>query len=279
MSDSGVVVPRLSPTVAKALLRCPAEAWRIHRMLGGERDAPTPAMVDGLVMEHCILGGDDRLAVIDAPDYRSASAREARDAALASGLTPVLRSRLDACAVAAVVIRDRIAEAVGSDLYSRLCSASIQHRIEWDDSETSCACVGVLDALHIADHDAVIFDLKSVSDAHPDNVVNAAYRGGWHLQAAAYRSAVLHDAGIELTKMIFVCFEREHPHYVSCVTLSREWMEMGDSLWRRACAVWRECVARGSWSSYSARGVIELDAAPWQLRAMQECALEDVIDA
>jgi hypothetical protein len=76
--------PRLSPSVASILLRrSPLHAWHYHRLLGGVRREPTASMENGTLLHHLVLvGGDsDKLAIIDAENFRTKAAQELRDAA------------------------------------------------------------------------------------------------------------------------------------------------------------------------------------------------------
>lgn len=269
--------PRLSPSVARALLRgCPRDAWRAHRLLGGEVSPPTLSMQRGLLIEMLIQRDHSRVEVVDASDFRTAVARERRDAALASGRIPVLRGDFDALSDAAAnQIRPRIHAALGG-LASAFESANQQRRIEWEDPESGCLCSGVLDALDVSHDDATIFEMKVVGGELSDAVLaRRAADGAWAMQVMAYADAVAFglERVVSSTDIVVIAIQSEHPWSVRAFRFDAEWREFARREWRAACALWMRCVGRGEWWDWSDVGIATLTAPSWVLSGSAASAI------
>jgi hypothetical protein len=97
MSEKDSEIPRLSPSVAKHLLRAPSIAYHHHRLLGGVQTETTADMQDGNILERMITGhGLNEIVCVDAKDWRTKAAQELRAQVEASGGIAVLVDRYDA---------------------------------------------------------------------------------------------------------------------------------------------------------------------------------------
>ncbi|MCJ2135620.1 PD-(D/E)XK nuclease family protein [Methylobacterium sp. J-026] len=88
--------PSLSSSLAKVLVEKSAEhAYAMHPRLGRAPDAEdaesSRAMQTGTAAHRLILGAGAELVVVDADDWRTKAAKEARAAAVTAGKAPVLR--------------------------------------------------------------------------------------------------------------------------------------------------------------------------------------------
>ena len=84
--------PSLSSSVATALIdRSPRHAWQAHPRLNPVHEPDNRQDFDlGKAAHALLLEGRDVAEIVDAADYRTKAAREARDAAYAAGKTPLL---------------------------------------------------------------------------------------------------------------------------------------------------------------------------------------------
>src|SRR5262245_29477228 len=88
--------PSLSSSIAKMLcLESAAHAQYAHPRLNpaGAGDDADERFDIGTAAHALLLEGTTAIAVIDAKDYRTNAAKDARDAAYAAGLTPLLKAR------------------------------------------------------------------------------------------------------------------------------------------------------------------------------------------
>lgn len=230
---------RLSPSVANILLdRSPLHAWHYHRLLGGAEREATASMENGTLLHHLVLvGGDsDKLAIIDADDFRTKVAREKRDAARAEGKTPIIARHFAESKDAAEIIRRRI-ELLGIPIGE----LATERRYEWEADGVLCS--GVVDGVGAA----CAYELKSTDDANPRACRRSIEMYGYHVQAAAYREAT----GMPV---VFIFAESDAPHDVTLIELGGALTEIGDRRWAKAKRLWAGCLASGVWQG-AGRGI------------------------
>jgi hypothetical protein len=254
--------PALSSSVASLIVaRSPAHARLAHPRLGGgvKRDDPTADMDRGTLLHRLILGRGSEVEAVDAKDWRTNAAKDAREAARGAGRIPVLQWKLREAELAAEVLRANMGDA-GVEL-----DGESEVVIVWE--EKSDRGVPVLCRAMI-DHWAapVEIDLKTTDDASPDACIKKIGPMGYAIQRAAYLSGLEHvfpDLAGRIVQRIVWC-EAEAPFCVTPVELSGEFLEYGRRRWRRAVNRWAECLESGEWPGYT-RGVIRAEPPPWLL--------------
>lgn len=260
-------VPSLSASIAKLLIdRSPRHAWAAHPRLGGAPRESTESMDSGTLIHRLLLGAGADLVVIDASDYRTNAAKAAREAARAEGKFPVLIGKLAEANENAAKLREQL-RAFGIEL-----NASSEVPIEWvEDAGTApVTCRAMLD--HIDLERGLIWDLKTITSAHPDACARAMTVYGYDVQEAAYRSALRHLrpelSGRE--EFTFVFMELEPPHCVLPVRSDGQFRAMGDARWQRAVSMWKACIEADEWPGY-ATDTVRLSPPPWALaKALSE---------
>jgi hypothetical protein len=180
--------PTLNQSIAKLIVdQSPLHAWANHPRLGNcaER-GDTKSMDDGTLMHHMLLGtGADSVALIDAKDFRTKDAQQARDAAIAAGLLPVLAHKHAELKRGVGMMRDRLAGAgVDLDLFD---AAQTEAGILW--YEDGVPCRGRMDKLHVERR--TIFDVKKTRSAHPLACARHMLNYGYDIQWAAYTRRTL----------------------------------------------------------------------------------------
>lgn len=231
----------LSQSGAKALLDCPARfQWeREHKVFKAEYDF-------GHVAHRLVLGSGATPWVVDAPDWRTRAAQEARRQAREDGLAPILRSDYrKAVAMAAQVRRHPIA--------SRLFTGDSEVSMFARDPETKVMLRARAD--HIAklpDGRPVIVDYKTVArTANPDRFGWAAWDYGYDIQDPWYR-LVASEVGIEDPAFVFVIQEKDPPHLVSVIELDDWSRDIGTERGRAARHIYRDCMTADHWPDYPA---------------------------
>lgn len=239
----------LSQSTAKQLIEhSPLHAWWYHPRLGGHRMEQTSAMAYGDSLDRLLFGGTERLAVLPFGDYRTKAAQVARDEAISNGLTPVLERVHQEHKILALLVRETVLHVLGYDL----TTCGHQVAVAWD---SPIRCRTKLDAWT---PDLLwILDLKTSSNADPDWLHRHCVDQGWDIQAAAELEAVtaLHPDLCGRVRFADVVVEDGSAHdKPSCVTvyeIAGSMLELGQSRWRRAKALWAECLERGDWPAYS----------------------------
>ncbi len=109
-----------------------------------------------------------------------------------------------------------------------------------------------------------IIDLKTTESAHPRDIRSVSWRLGYDIQAAAYVRAVeaAFPEYVGRVDVLFAFCELEKPYAVNPVSLSGEFMRLGEQRWERGRDRWTKCLMEDSWHAYEG-GSIEPPA--WAL--------------
>lgn len=250
--------PSLSSSVAKTIVeRSALHAKMTHPRFGG---APRTSeeMDRGALIHGLVNGGGAGYAVIDADDFRTKAAREARDAARAAGKIPVIASKLEPLLAAADQIRARLS-LIGISLSPDHSEVSVFWREPSEAGEVLCR--GRLDNWPGG---ATIYDLKTTENAAPDAVERSIARFGYDIQVGAYISAIEHLKPELRGRVRFewIFAEYEPPYSVTRFVAAPSLEEIGRRRWSRAVSTWAECLRTGKWPEYGTQ-VRHIEAAGW----------------
>lgn len=200
----------------------------------------------GTAAHSVILEGDPSgIVVVDADNWLTRSAKEAKSAALGSGLQPLLTKEwAQVLAMNDAVMAHPLARAAFTD-----------HRAEesifWEEDGLMLKC------RPDAWKPGVLVDLKTARDANPNEFGKTAHEFGYHQSAAHYIDGVKAATGEELP-FHFVLVEKTAPYLVSVVELDIEAVNIGRQLNDRAKRIYRECVEMNTWPGYPTADLISL---------------------
>lgn len=226
----------LSQSGAKTLLESPERfAW--------ERDhgrPPKDAFDLGSLAHALILrSGDNRICVIDAYDWRTKAAQEARKAAYAAGLIPVHRADLlQASRIAAAVRRHPLAGSI-------FAKGRPEVTLYWVDEETGITCRARVDWVR----DNALVDLKTTryGGSTPPAFGKSAASYDYPMQAAHYSDGYEALTG-EALPFVTVVVEVDPPYLISVGQYTAEDVETGRERMRRAKATFAERESSGAWA-------------------------------
>lgn len=248
-------IPALSPYIAKMLLdESPQHAWTFHRLLGGKKRKPTTATDTGTLFHAALLEDGKGIEVIDAPDFKTKAAREAKADAIASGLLPIAEPKWQEMQPAVERIKENIADA-GFSLDGGLAEVKLEWSEPADNPTGSVLCHGRLDWL--SDDWTHIQDLKTTGGSvHPDKCAAALVNEGGATAEAAYRSAVerLRPELAGRISFTFLFVETKEPYVVTPIESAGSMREFGESRWQRAIEMWAECLKSDNWPGYARSG-------------------------
>lgn len=254
--------PSLSSSIARVLERqSPLHAWSRHPRLGGMSSKPRTAFDFGSLSHALLLGEGSEIAIIEADDWRTKAAREAREEARAAGKVPVLVDDYGSVAVAVKTLRPRFADLGivldGKSEVTALWTVPAMAGLE-------VQCRGMID--HLTDGGCTVYDLKSCQSAHPDACARHADAYGYDIQHAAYVQAIetIHPELAGRVRFTFVFYELEPPYAVTPARLSGEFRELGQRRWERAVHTWAACLSGNRWPAYVDR-IATLEAPRWAL--------------
>jgi hypothetical protein len=188
----------------------------------------------------------DSVVLIEAGDYRSSRARDARDAARAAGKVPLLPYQLDIISAIAGSIR---AHPIAAEAFK---GGDAEVTLTWRDPGTGIPCKARPD--YLPAHRRWLVDLKTAQSANPRTWRDQAYRLGYHARAAWYLGGAESVLGHVPQEYWFVIVENEPPYLVSVITFDEEALAWGRIASRKACALFARSAAANDWPGYSEPG-------------------------
>ncbi len=232
--------PSLSHSIVRALLdRSPRHARYMHPKLTPEPldEDSTDAMDAGTVLHHLILGGGAPPVIVAADSFRTAKAKDERDAARAAGRVPILAHKLAELS--------RCAEAVKAHMRERPECAEFfapgrsEVTMLWRELEGDAAefwCRSLVDRLP-DDPAAPLFDLKSVANLTTSARWPRDTRAGYGSQAAFYLRGA-RALGRTPREVRFVLFERTPPYCIHIAVPGQTVIERGEQDVKEAAMKW-----------------------------------------
>ena len=263
-------LPSLSASGAKRLLSpgCPA-LFKHDRDNGGR---PNKRAFDvGHAAHAAVLGVGLELVVIDAEDYRTKGAREARDEAYAAGACPVLAKEKDGVdAMAAAIRQHPLAASLLDPDHGRPEVSVFWHdedrgidrraRFDWLPNPTG---IGTL----------VVPDYKTTASAEPRAFSRSIWNFGYDIQAVWYMDAVRAADLADDVEFLFIAQETTAPYLITVHQLDHDALEVGRARVDEACAIFRVCTQTNTWPGYTSHWGTELVPPPQWLA---DTYLEDV---
>lgn len=256
--------PSLSQSTAHVLIsRSAQHAYRQHPRLGGRGRSTTKAMDVGTVIHTLILegeGGCDWVEIIGHDSYRTKAAQAERDAAVASGKTPILIDDWRNCKAVAQAVVEQLAK-IGIRFDGQSECVGLWNERTDDGQDVACRCR--------IDHwaEPVIYDLKTTGDASRAAVERSINEHGYDIQAAAYISAA-EKMFPELrgrVKFINIFVETEPPYLINPLQQDGTFLAIGRSKWRRAVNLWAKCLRENDWPGYATE-VSRVGAPMWAVK-------------
>jgi hypothetical protein len=247
----------LSASGAKLLLppSCPAlyRYRRDHPKVSAEFDYGTAA-------HKFVLGTGPEITIIDAPDWRTKDAQQARKDARARGAVPLLTGEFSEIAEMARTIEQH---PVAGQLF-RPGGGVAEQSLFWQDPDHGIWRRARLD-WQLPGLRLIVADYKSTTDASPAAIRKHVANFGYHMQAAWYTDAVQALGLGDDPAFIFVFQEKTPPYLITIAELDDDATRAGRDRNRHACEIWRDCTEAGLWPGYT--DDIELiSLPPWAAR-------------
>lgn len=261
--------PSLSSSIANLLVtRSPLHAWTAHPRLNPKfrPEEATKEMDRGRAIHALLLeGAADRIAIIDAADYKTKDARTSRDLARAANRIPLLTADYDRVRDTVLGIATQLAH---TELEGMMDEGDAELTAVWQEGPTWCR--SRFD--WVSRDRSLIVDLKTTENAEPNAYLRRMLQLGGDVQAAFYVRAVERLTGIA-PKFVELVVETEPPYAISLVGLDPAWMAFAMSKVDSAIAQWQECIVSGQWPAYPTRvcwGTLPAYAqAQWEEREAQ----------
>lgn len=234
-------------TANKLLSQSPRHAFEYRRWqkskLGNEDPDHSRDREIGTVTHKLLLGSHTGYIEIEALDYRTKAAQQARAAAERAGLTPVLKPDMARCVRAANAMREQLREEFNIDL-----DGNSEVETYWE--ESGLKCKAKLD--HVRADGATILDIKTGEDANPRKLIRRILDAGYHVQAACYSRGLAANFPELAGRVRFIDVFIETSGLVLCTPteITGALLELGEREWLRACSTWAQCQERAFYPGY-----------------------------
>ena len=196
---------------------------------------------------HSLILEDDTSGfhVVEADNWLTKAAKEAKAEALAAGKQPLLyKEAAQVFAMCDAVMNHPVA--------GKLFTAhKAEQSVFWDEDGLMLKC------RPDAWNPDLLVDLKTTVSADPNEFGKVAHSFGYHQSAAHYIDGVKAATGEELP-FHFVLVEKTEPYLVSVVELDWEAVNIGRELNERAKRIYQECVESNTWPGYHTAEPISL---------------------
>lgn len=262
-ADKVADVPSLSSSIAHTLIsRSARHAYTEHPKLNPYFQRVEKDKFDvGTVAHAILLEGADIVEMVDAPDWRTKAAQEARDAARRAGKVPLLPHQLtDVHAMVEAATDQILAHEAKPQL---LAAGKAEGTLVWQDDH-GVICRARPDWLH--DDLVTIDDYKTTSgSADPHSWTrNTMFAIGADIQAAFYLRGLRKLTGpLPGLEFRFIVQETYPPYALSVVALSPDAMALAEDKVKTAIAMWAKCLDTGKWPAYPTR-VCYAEDPGWQ---------------
>jgi hypothetical protein len=178
---------------------------------------------------------------INADDYRTKAAQNARDEARANGQTPLLardyrRARRAVEAVQAHPIASQLLKAGRAET-------------SWFAKDRKTGLYLKARPDFVTD-DRVLVDIKSVGSANPDFLRRRLFDGRWFQQSAWHCNVVERVDGLPAKGYCWLCVEQKPPHAVVVRRPTDSVLMHGNRLNQEAFKIFARCVAEQKWPAY-----------------------------
>lgn len=235
-------LPALSASTCNTILQYSPFHARYEIERGG--DEPSEASEIGTAIHDGLLEGIDRIAVIEADDWRTKAAKEARDAARADGKIPMLARKVTQVREA-IAAAEKFIEA--SEIGNVFKDGRPEQTIVWQ--EGALTCKARPDWL-THKHDIMLHVKTTQGSAQPDNWIrNQLVPAGYDV-AAMFYEAGLSQFVERCDHSVFLVIEQNPPYGCSLIGLSPSMQDLASRKVERAIRTWAECKRTNKYPSY-----------------------------
>ena len=223
----------------------------------------------GSAAHKMVLGAGPPIALVDAPDWRTKAAKEAKAAAYAEGATPLLLADFSTVQAMADAIRQH---PIAGPLLDPGRGGEAERSLFWTDEETRIPRRCRIDWLpEPVSGRIVLADYKTTDHADPASIAKAVTNYGYLQQEQWYLDGI-RALGLDDNPDFWFVFQEKNAPYLVNVARVREgdrWI--GRARNRDAIEVYRNCTETGDWPGYEALtedGITDIELPPWAARTL-----------
>ena len=256
--ETYLAVPALSNSGLKRLRKSP---WHYRAVQDGEHPdkEPTPAMFGGTLTHAALLELDEfDLRYVTGPDV-SKLTKEWKTLAAGLGVAKLIDA-----------VQEQIALAQAASLRGHPKVAELWRNypgdsevsLFWIDGDTGTYCKARVDRAFRANEGAILLDVKTGAEMTVHGFRNAAWRFGYHTQAAWYTRGWEAVTGEPVLGFMFAACENEYPYAATTFMFSDAILAKAQQLCDRLLALHRRCEDANDWPGYPEMQLID-DLPEW----------------
>lgn len=270
--------PMLSASIIKVLLdQSPAHARLAHAQLNPDYAEEEAVKFDiGTAVHDLFLEGVDQMEVIDAENWRTKAARDARDIAYAAGKIPLLKHQVGDVISMSAAISDQLER--HADASEAFANGEPQQTLVWQ--KNGVWCKAMLDWLPRGS--SIFTDLKTTGvSANPEAWIRGPFFStGCDIQAAFYLRGIRKVLQLKRPVFQFCVVETTPPYALSVVAVGEAVLDLANQKIEHALATWARCLETNEWPAYTPRTAwAELPAhliTRWEERKIAEASRPDI---
>lgn len=257
-----VINPSLSRSGIKELIfNSPAHAWFNNPRLNPDYEEKENGKFDIGTAAHAMLfEGEDSIVVIDAEDWRTKIAKEARDKAREEGKNPLLPHQFADVTMMVDVAKKQISECKELHIKELAEDGEAELTYIWQEGDTWFRTRPDW----ISNDKKLMLDYKTTgTSANPEDIGRHIVSMGYDIQEALYKRGA---SAIDKTapKFVFLFQEDYYPYFCSFISLTPEFQEMGKQKVEYGKFLWEKCMATGQWEAYPHQ-VCHAEPPAWSL--------------
>lgn len=132
----------------------------------------------------------------------------------------------------------------------------IEASLFWEDPHTGVVCKTRPDIWH----ENMTVDLKTVKDGDERAFISSCAHYGYHLQSAMNREGIFHNTGNDIKTHVFICVEKEWPHFTSVYFISKLTLDSAHLMFKNILTDFRKCQDEMNWPGYETK---EIELPSW----------------
>lgn len=125
-----------------------------------------------------------------------------------------------------------------------------EQSIFWIDKDTGVKCKGRIDWLETDEDTAIVFDLKSTTDASPEGFQRSVSKYRYYVQASMYLDG-LSQLGYDPGSFIFGAWEKHSPYAAALYYATDGMLETGRQEYKNLLKTYKKCLETDNWPGYS----------------------------
>ena len=259
--------PAPSPSLTSSLVRdllqtAPRKVWENCSRLNPDYKEKKKDIFDlGSAAHAQFIGEGAEIVVVDADDWRTKIAKEAKAAAYKAGMTPIKIADMRRVEAMAKAAKEQFGlhPQLRDILTVRAVETYREASIFWHEAGATCRC---RPDLYVGGGSPAIIHYKTTGTTlNPWTLSKYAASLGWELIAAHYAAGVRALTG-KTPCQYFAVQETSPPYLCLVAELDQAFLELGQQRRKRALYIWEWCLREDKWPTWPP-GTVVLEAPPW----------------